>query len=702
MRIGNGSWRSLVLRAVLPVALVSVAGCGDGTGPGSDGPTILLMNPGGVPTGTSEFVLELYGRNFTPTSVVHWNNEPRPTFRAGDQVLRASIRGSDVAVSGTARVTVVADGEPSPSATFRIGQALGPGLALTALSPDHLEAGSGPVEIVASGSGFIEGTALFAEFGALTTTVVSGSSLRATVPAELLTVNRTLDIRVGIPAFWTSDQALPLEVRAVTPEATALTPAATAAGSDDLEVRVTGAHFAGNSVVLLDGIERPTTFVSGTELTAVVPASELASAGTIAVGVRTPPPGGGMSATLDLTVTTEAPVLAELPLQGVTADRPGFTLVVHGEHFTAGTVVEWNGVERSTTWRSGRRLFAAIPAGDIAAPGTADIRVRTPGFPATAARQITVHPAPANSVTSIETLDLPINWLTTDPVSGRLFASVGAGGGVHGNTVAELDPLGPSVVTSTFVGSTPTVMDVSDDGQFLYVGLDGAQSVRRVSLPGLVAGPQFSLGTFTVEELHVMPGAPHTVAVSRRNAGFSPSNEGLYVYDDGVARGLGGPGHTGSNTFGWTGDGASMYGYNFETSEFGLRRLSVGPDGVREVWVQSGLIDAYYARIQVAGDRVYAGEGAVVDGDLRERLGTCGMFGWFTVDRALGRAFYWDGATVRVCDLATYQSLGQFDVPVVNAPHPAHRRNIVRWGPDGLAFADETTLHIVRTPLAGP
>jgi hypothetical protein len=55
-----------------------------------------------------------------------------------------------------------------------------------------------------------------------------------------------------------------------------------------------------------------------------------------------------------------------------------------------------------------------------------------------------------------------------------------------------------------------------------------------------------------------------------------------------------------------------------------------------------------------------------------------------------------------VCELATYQSLGEFTVPGVIAPHPVERRNLVRWGTDGLAFSDGAKVYLVRTPLAAP
>ena len=688
---------------VCALALAVSLGCSNGNEPSDDGPTILLLDPGGVPTGQGFFPLSVYGDGFTTGAAINWNGEPRQTFSPNPKVLWTEIPAADVATAGTARITVtLPDGSVSRPATFTIGQAIEPAMGLEALSPDHGTAGGDTTEVTVTGSGFVPGTSLFLDFGTVPTAFVSSTTLRATVPAEFLATQRIVDARVGIEGFWFSSEATSWEVQAAAPVVSGLSPAGAGAGSGDLELRVSGSGFIPASVVLVNGAERPTTVLSNTELLTTLTETDLASPRTLVIGVRTPAPGGGTSPPIDFPVTSEPPLLSELPLLGLTAGRPGVTLVVHGQHFTPGTVVEWNGAERATTYRNGRRLFASISPVDLAVPGTATIRVRTPGFPATATRSITIHPEPAATLTSVETLALPAQWLTTDPSTGRLFATVAGSASQHANTVAEIDPDGPGVTTSVFVGSEPTVAEVSDDGRYLYVALDGAQSVRRVELPGLTPGLQFPLGPVTAEELHVMPGEAATVAVSLRNAGSSPSNVGLFIYDDGVVRGLGGPGHTGSNTFGWTTDGSSLFGYNFESTEFGLRRVNVGPEGAREVWVRGGLIDGFFVRIQVVSDRIYGGDGSVVDGELRERLGHCSMAGWFTVDRDLGRAFYWSDNKIRVCDLATFQSMGELDVPVANPPHPAERHNIVRWGTDGLAFSDGVTIYLVRTPLASP
>ncbi len=60
-----------------------------------------------------------------------------------------------------------------------------------------------------------------------------------------------------------------------------------------------------------------------------------------------------------------------------TAGGAAFTLSVNGTGFISGSVVRWNGADRTTTFVSATQLQAAIPASDIATAGTATVTVFT-------------------------------------------------------------------------------------------------------------------------------------------------------------------------------------------------------------------------------------------------------------------------------------------------------------------------------------
>jgi hypothetical protein len=72
------------------------------------------------------------------------------------------------------------------------------------------------------------------------------------------------------------------------------------------------------------------------------------------------------------------PTLASVSPSPLTSKGPNFSLTVNGSHFIRGTVVQWNGSNRTTKWLSPLKLVADIPASDIAVPGTAHITVLNP------------------------------------------------------------------------------------------------------------------------------------------------------------------------------------------------------------------------------------------------------------------------------------------------------------------------------------
>lgn len=85
-----------------------------------------------------------------------------------------------------------------------------------------------------------------------------------------------------------------------------LSPAARPPGSAGVNLTIVGTNFIFSSVVLWNGVALPTTFVSGSELTALVPATYLVSVGTFPVTVSNPAPGGGASNSVNFNVTTAA------------------------------------------------------------------------------------------------------------------------------------------------------------------------------------------------------------------------------------------------------------------------------------------------------------------------------------------------------------------------------------------------------------
>src|SRR4029079_1529215 len=129
----------------------------------------------------------------------------------------------------------------------------------------------------------------------------------------------------------------------------------------------------------LGGSPRTTTFVNSTQVTAQIPATDIAVVGTPPITVVNPSPGGGTSSAVNLTVSTvPVPTITTLSPASVTAGAANFTLTVNGTNFVAGSVVRFNGSARTTTFVNSTQLTAAILATDIVNSGNVPITVLNP------------------------------------------------------------------------------------------------------------------------------------------------------------------------------------------------------------------------------------------------------------------------------------------------------------------------------------
>jgi uncharacterized repeat protein (TIGR01451 family) len=88
------------------------------------------------------------------------------------------------------------------------------------------------------------------------------------------------------------------------PVLSGLDPNSTAAGSPEFTLNISGAGFINNSTVQWNGTPRTTTFISATELRAIITAADIAVGGTASVTVFNPAPAGGSSTPLTFTINS--------------------------------------------------------------------------------------------------------------------------------------------------------------------------------------------------------------------------------------------------------------------------------------------------------------------------------------------------------------------------------------------------------------
>ena len=86
------------------------------------------------------------------------------------------------------------------------------------------------------------------------------------------------------------------------PAITSLNPNLAMVGGAKFTLAVNGGNFVNSSVVRWNGSDRPTTFVSETQLTASIPASDIATVAVITITVWNPEPGGGTSNSMTFSI----------------------------------------------------------------------------------------------------------------------------------------------------------------------------------------------------------------------------------------------------------------------------------------------------------------------------------------------------------------------------------------------------------------
>lgn len=289
-------------------------------------PVITSISPTAAAVGGGGFTLQVNGTGFLPPapfspsrSTLLWNGSPRNTNVASVTSLQAEILASDVAAAATVRITVRnnEDSLVSNGVDFVIGTA-NPVPTLTAISPSSTTVGNVAFTLTLTGTNFISTSKVRWNGTDRTTTFVSSTQVTAAIPATDISAAGTAQVTVFNPAPGGGlTSALPFTISSQNPVPTisSLSPFGATVGGAAFTLTVNGTNFLSSSVVRWNGFDRPTVFVSATQLTITVPATDLSLAGTVQVTVFNPAPGGGSSTPVSFAVSATGPALLDvLPL----------------------------------------------------------------------------------------------------------------------------------------------------------------------------------------------------------------------------------------------------------------------------------------------------------------------------------------------------------------------------------------------------
>ena len=146
---------------------------------------------------------------------------------------------------------------------------------------------------------------------------------------------------------------------------------------------VNGTGFLSGATVDWNGTPLPTTFVSGTQLTAAVADISVLFPQEESSGITVVNPGNVSSSVFGFTVFWPLPVITSLSPSSATAGDPAFTLTINGGEFLPNSSLTpptllWNNTYLSINIPiSDTQLTATVPASLIAVAGSASIVVST-------------------------------------------------------------------------------------------------------------------------------------------------------------------------------------------------------------------------------------------------------------------------------------------------------------------------------------
>lgn len=351
-------------------------------------PTLDNLNPASAPAGSGDFTLTVNGNDFAPGSQVLWNGTPRPTTFVNAGQVRAVIPASAVSGVGTAVLTVQnptpGGGTSTNSLIFTITPPdQNPIPALNEVNPQGAAAGSGVITLDVFGSNFMPSSQVQWNGSERPTNFIAPNYVQVTLAAGDVAQPGTVGIAVvnptpgggasnlvGFAVVAPGENPVPA-LMGVSP-ATAVAQDPTIPGA---RMTLHGSNFTPDSEVLWNGSPRYTTYLSETELRISLKAGDVAQANSASIQVKNPAPGGGTSNSMTFLVTAPG----DNPLPSVTgfAYGVGVTLIVRGDGFLADSQVQWNGVNRVTTFMSETEVSIQLTMAELGA-ATAVIQVENP------------------------------------------------------------------------------------------------------------------------------------------------------------------------------------------------------------------------------------------------------------------------------------------------------------------------------------
>jgi hypothetical protein len=418
-----------------------------------------------------------------------------------------------------------------------------------------------------------------------------------------------------------------------------------------------------------------------------------------------------------------APALTSISPASILAGSSATVITVTGTGFTSGSSILLNGATLPTNYTSATQLTATVPATQLTTLGWMSVTVTTP--------------APGGGVTSAlplsvySVITLGVNHILYDPYSRKIMASVGSGSAtVAGNSIVAITPETATVGSPVNIGSQPTNLALTSDGQILYTVLGGSESVARFNMLTQQADFTYAVPaassyfSLAIRSIAAQPGTENTIALDLgEDAGnaiydFNPTTKTAAI------RGAATGSYTGSCLAFL--DAADLFSFDIDTTGYTVDHYTVTSSGFSyynySQYTQSTLNG--FGCFKLNGGLAFGNAGGVANPATVPATqlgvfanvsggGTFSSLQALAPDTSLQRAFYiantlststnFDG--ISAYNPTTFLKAGalSLNIPAYEGNTSYSGVDLIRWGQDGLALLTSTGhIYLMRGAFVVP
>jgi uncharacterized repeat protein (TIGR01451 family) len=298
------------------------------------------------------------------------------------------------------------------------------------------------------------------------------------------------------------------------PAISSITPTSISAGASAQTITVIGSGFTSTSVIEVGGVAEVTAYVSSNELTATVPAAQLANGIQLPIVVSNGTTTSSSGMPFNLVVENPTPTIASVSPSNQLVSSLSPVVIITGTGFVSTTVININGTARPSTYISATSVSVTLSAADLSAAGTLSLTAINPAPGGGSSAQIAFTVAnPVAQLVSISPTNVSEGVAATITLSGSGFdgASVGLWNGSSRPT---------RFVSSTTlqIGLTASDTQAAGVGQLAVMNpAPGGNTTASIQLFIGPVTPMISSVTPSSALVAASPGSPLSIILSGSN-----------------------------------------------------------------------------------------------------------------------------------------------------------------------------------------